>query len=898
MNKLLIACLTAILFWALPSHGQLISDPQRLQDIQRMLKVQQQLTSNSSTGIWKYLQKKMPADEKQAIHFLYAYMPLSDMADYQPSFIHENVKQALKARSEMTWGKQISEDVFLHFVLPLRVNNENLDSFRMVMYPVLKARIKGLSMKEAALEINHWCHEKVAYRGTDERTSAPLSTVKKTFGRCGEESTFTVTALRTAGIPARQVYTPRWAHSDDNHAWVEVWIDGKWYYLGACEPESDLNIGWFSEPARRAMLVHTRAFGHYYGKEQVVIANDRFSELNLTGNYAPVKKVIVKVKNSDGTPADSAKVEFKLYNYAEFYPIATNYTDKQGCTQLTTGMGDLLVWASRSGKFAYVKLSVPETDSLELTLNKTSVQGFTDKYYMVPPHAAKVELNVSEEQKRINNQRLHSEDSIRNAYMATFKDSVWAKSLANRLNLSPDTVKEFIRKSYGNWNEVASYLEKNAAIAPAYTLAMATQLSDKDFSDLKEPILTDHLRYAIQTKDHLAEIGNEQFIKYVLSPRISYENLTAWRSFLAKRFGESMAAKAKKDISVLTDWIRTHISIDDMANMHSRSPISPAGVYNLRVADRISRNIFFVAACRTFGILARLNPETQEPEYMRNGDWLRAGFTPDVASQPAKGKLHLVNGDNPVVPQYFLHFTIGVLHKGTYHTLGFDENKKVTDFPETTLLDAGHYVLITGNRLQDGSVLSSLTYFEIKANEETTVKVEMSREPGELKSSGKIDLNKLQLQLLNSTASATLDSLAGGEKIVLVLLDPDKEPSKHILNDLGPYTDLFNKWNGKFIFAMPAEKSGQAKVISSYSLPEKRYSGIDVSDNILTAISLQYGEGLKDKLPLVLFCDEKGNIYFFSSGYKIGIGEQLLRVKGQLETSVACGAVKTSCNAK
>ena len=116
-------------------------------------------------------------------------------------------------------------------------------------------------MKEAALEINHWCHEKVTYVGSDIRTSAPLSTVKNAKGRCGEESTFTVAAYRAAGIPARQCYTPRWAHCDDNHAWVEICIDGKWQYVGACEPEAELNLGWFTQSAKKAMLVHTKVFG-------------------------------------------------------------------------------------------------------------------------------------------------------------------------------------------------------------------------------------------------------------------------------------------------------------------------------------------------------------------------------------------------------------------------------------------------------------------------------------------------------------------------------------------------------------------------------------------------------------------------------------------------------------
>ena len=112
----------------------------------------------------------------------------------------------------------------------------------------------------AALEVNHWCHEKVEYKSTDVRTSSPLSTVKTAFGRCGEESTFTVAALRSVGIPSRQVYTPRWAHTDDNHAWVEVYVDGKWYFLGACEPDPELNMGWFAVPATRAIMMHTNTF--------------------------------------------------------------------------------------------------------------------------------------------------------------------------------------------------------------------------------------------------------------------------------------------------------------------------------------------------------------------------------------------------------------------------------------------------------------------------------------------------------------------------------------------------------------------------------------------------------------------------------------------------------------
>jgi hypothetical protein len=823
-------------------------------------------------------------------------MPLSDLADYQPEFFLKNVQYSLKARAEMPWGKTIPEEEFLHFVLPLRVNNENLDNFREVMYNEITQRVKSMDMKQAALEINHWCHEKVNYRGTDSRTSAPLSTVKKTFGRCGEESTFTVTAMRTAGIPARQVYTPRWAHSDDNHAWVEVWIDGKWQYLGACEPDVDLNMGWFSEPSRRTMLVHTRAYGRYMGSEDVVIAEDRFSELNLTSNYATTKKITISVKKADGTPADSAKVEYQLYNYAEYYPIATGFTNTAGLTSLNTGMGDLVIWAAKDGKFGYQKLSVPEKDTLELVLNQTSPVNPGEIFDLVPPHAAKVESSVTPEAKKANDIRLAKEDSIRNATMAMFKDSVWIAEFAAKTQFPADTISRLIKLSYGNWDQISAYLEKNAPAYRSTVLELAIQLADKDYSDVPETILTNHLAQTAQSGTQKLVPSKELFTKYILGPRIALENLSPWRSFLATSFGAEMAQSTRNDISVLTNWIRENIRVNTVANKHSRAPLTPIGVYNLRVADPLSRDIFFVAACRTFGIPARLNPETQIPEYNQNGQWLRAGFDPEVIAQPEIGLLKLTEKNNPVTPQYYLHYTIGFLKDGFYRTLEFPEGGSLTNSAKPIELEVGHYSLITGNRLEDGSVLSSMTFFTIEKGKTTTVPVELRKQSGELKPTGKLDFNVLNLQKTSDSQIVSLSSVVAGKYAVLVVLDPDKEPSKHILNDLGPYVDHFNKWGGQFVFAMPAEKAGQAGVLKTYQLPAQLESGIDPNDQILNAISAIYGSGLKDKLPLVLFCDATGNVYLYSSGYKIGMGEQLLKVISAIESNPKTVDPKASCS--
>jgi hypothetical protein len=161
--------------------------------------------ANRSEALFSVFDKgELSLEQREALEFLYAYMPLCDLADYDSEYFLKHIDASFQAREYFSWGKTIPDDVFRHFVLVYRVNNENMDTARLAFFEELKDRVKDLSMHDAALEVNQWCHEKVSYRGTDSRTSAPLALVRTSWGRCGEESTFTTTALRAVGIPARQ----------------------------------------------------------------------------------------------------------------------------------------------------------------------------------------------------------------------------------------------------------------------------------------------------------------------------------------------------------------------------------------------------------------------------------------------------------------------------------------------------------------------------------------------------------------------------------------------------------------------------------------------------------------------------------------------------------------------
>ncbi len=230
-----------------------------------------------------------------------------------------------------------------------RVNEEELCDCRGFFYAQIRGRIEGLSAREAILAINEWNAEQVCYRATDERTISALGAWRSGFGRCGEESTFAVNVLRAAGIPARQVYTPRWAHCDDNHAWVEAYCGGAWHFFGACEPEEALDRGWFTGAASRALLVHSRCFGTPAADEEIISVDGAVTFLNQTARYAPVRLLAVRVREKDGRPAAGAEVTFGILNASEVFPAAVIRTDADGMARLRCGYGDLIVQARKNG---------------------------------------------------------------------------------------------------------------------------------------------------------------------------------------------------------------------------------------------------------------------------------------------------------------------------------------------------------------------------------------------------------------------------------------------------------------------------------------------------------------------------------------------------------------------
>ena len=787
----------------------------------------------------------LTTEEFEALEFLYAYMPLADLTDYSTGYYLQNVRASFTARNEMGWN--VPEREFRHFVLPIRANNENLDTSRVVFYRELKPRIEGMSMQDAILEVNHWCHEKLTYKPSDARTLSPLSSVVSSLGRCGEESTFTVAALRAVGIPARQVYTPRWAHTDDNHAWVEAWADGKWYFLGACEPEPVLDLGWFNSPASRGLLMHTRVFGSYDGPEEKVMIGPNFTEINLIDNYAKTARVDFTVVDENGSPVDSALVDFKIYNYAEFYPALSKYTDAKGRTFLTAGMGDMMAWASKNGRYGYSKVSFGKDTEVTITISDQHTFDPQSMMIVPPPETANIP-DVTPEQRAENDRRFAREDSIRKAYMATF--------------VQPDGTEKgrLLALSAGNHRVIAKFLEDHP---DERALALLKSLSNKDLIDVTREILDDSYNAP----------------EAILCPRVENEFLSAYKSFFARSFGTGLQKEELLRPANLIKWVNDSITMLRDPKAWS-IPMSPAGVYQARMADARSRNIFFVALARTLGLDARKDPVTGKIQYKDAGQWVDVDF--EASSQVVAPTGTLVLNYEPTAilanPYYYSHFTISKIENGRTRLLTFDEGQVdmgggvswANIFKKGTPLDVGDYVLVSGNRLSDGSVPVTMRQFSVREGETTTLDLRITIPEDRLSVIGSFDAETRYCMEPDDEQVSVL-STTGRGFYVIGFLTPRQEPSVHAINDLIAAKAKLESWNRPILLLTTADGLGWLKEYSS-SLPSNVHFGI-----------IPDGLDLKDRrMPYFLLADTFNRVFFTTEGYTIGLGDQLVTAIAKL----------------
>lgn len=862
-------------FFVIPSMGteqevwrNMLTQEQRQQLSQKYEHVKQ-LAAGREQQLFQVMDS-CTEDEAICMQYLFAHMPISDLANYDGELFLKFVKHALRIRNMVPWGHEMDDEVFLNYVLQYRINSENVEFYSETFFKELFPRINGLDLYKAIVTVNYWCLEKATYQSTDIRTASPYTVLKNAYGRCGEESTLAVAALRSVGIPARQIYAPRWTHCDDNHAWVEVFLDGKWMYLGACEPEQRLNTGWFRLAASKGMHIHTRAFSNLVSGEKIAEQTPRHTEISVLDHYAVSKDITVKVVDPAGQPIPNVHVRFEIVNYAELFPLAELRTNEAGEATFTTGLGDLVIFVHDDNRYAYDHMNTRIADSIQLVLGDQSSESLADYDLILVPPVGGVEeeapLTVEEEQAHAA--RYAASEQIRKAYEATFYDEERATEYAKQYQSKQAEIAELLVKARGNYAEIIFFLEDQ--VTAAYLelkVALLQTLNKKDLTDVTKKILMDHLLGALPYR---ANMDSDLYEAYVLCPRVAYEMLTPYRYGLVQQFTTEQLEDFKADPQAVYAYVETTVqTMDEME--HSPLSASPVGLLELRAGSKLSKAICCVSIMRTLGIPAKLEKADGIVEYYAAGAW---HTVPACADGLPLRTAHLtLKKPSGVIFDYYRNLSVAVLQNAHYTTLNYEDCK--WDGDEITFaVTPGHYRVMTADRQADGTLTNKLYILDIADHEHKELEIELAQRVAQPKA---VEVADRTVHTMDGQ-EVKLSALLALNSNIVAWLDVGAEPTEHLLNEIMEAEDKFNTMKPTTVLILEKAEDVNDPTLRK-AIKRVPHMKLVVSDEELASLDPLYAgfEITDKKLPLAVIVEEGLTGTYAWSGYNVGIGDMLLK---------------------
>ena len=453
--------------------------------------------------------------------------------------------------------------------------------------------------------------------------------------------------------------------------------------------------------------------------------------------------------------------------------------------------------------------------------------------------------------------------------------------MAKELGTDEAKTIQYLIASRGNYAEIEKFLRETPAEKREMAMNLLGVISAKDLRDTPASVLADHL-------NNTPAVESDLYVEYIMNPRVSNEFLTPYKSFAAAQVDEATRNAVQQNPAELVDWVKQNITIKGDLNPQ-RIPIMPEGVWKARVADKHSRDIFFVAAARSMGVPARIEPVAKKVQYYKDG-WVDVDFEAAVQSNAKQGKVVASYAPIKVLqdPKYYSHFTIAkVLENGTLQTLDF-ESANGADMgtgdtwsallKKPLTLDEGNYMLVTGTRMANGSVLSEISFFTVKANETTNIKLEMRESQDEIQVIGNFN-SENKFTLAESGEETSLLATTGRGYYIVAILGARQEPTNHAMRDIAAVKSDLEAWGRQMVLLFPDEKGWKSFDAKEFGeLPNCITYGIDTNHAIQNEIVAAMKLSNAHQLPIFIIADTFNRVVFVSQGYTIGLGEQLMKV--------------------
>ena len=643
---------------------------------------------------------------------------------------------------------------------------------------------------------------------------------------------------------------------------MEVYCDGAWHFLGACEPEEVLNKGWFTNAASRAMLIHSRCFGEISG-EEIISKVGMASFLNNLKLYAVTKYLKVCVKDEAGKPVQGAQVGFGILNYSSFFDAAIMDTDENGCCGLTCGLGTMHIHVKKGDVFCERLVYTPDVDTVEIVLKNEPVNYDTWEHFVsiAPKDQIVNGAKPTEEQKELGMKKTDAANKKREARVAAMFDADKAKAIVDKYGYGQE-IYELLFESRSNVTRLEEFLEDETFSAHAKEKLLLT-LSKKDRRDVDTDVLKEALAL---TKDYTFE-DEELFYQYVVCPRVFNEPLRKNRQFILDFFTEEEKAAFRKDPRSVWEYINKEIAFNPDIE-YGQIVTRPVGALTVKNGNQRSKKILFVAICRALGIVSRVNPINELAEVYEDGRFVPVEILDKGGSTIVfqKGE-----GENWA---YFPDFSVSQLVDGGYQTLDL-ENEKWDGNELKISVPAGQYKVITDNRLPNGNIFASRYIFVVGEGETKTVKLEKYHaDLADMLDNFTLDEFKVSDENGNTVKGSELTK----NPAVLMWLEQGKEPTEHILNEMLEQEADFQNLPADIIFMVKdkaaLENAKLTKVLSTF--PRIRVLYDTFVPNVETLARRMYVD--PEKLPLIIVTTKELNAVYACSGYNVGSGDMLVKI--------------------
>ena len=320
---------------------------------------------------------------------------------------------------------------------------------------------------------------------------------------------------------------------------------------------------------------------------------------------------------------------------------------------------------------------------------------------------------------------------------------------------------------------------------------------------------------------------------------------------------------------------------------------NPENALRLRTTDSYSRQRLFVAAARSMGIAAGIDPVTEKMRYALSPDaWVEVDFdqlkqTPPSAGEattPTQLRLTYTPREYLLDPAYYTHFSLSALQNGAPVLQNYDGTwKELFETPRT--IAAGDYLLVSGTRMADGSVLAHLEIFPVEKGRTTEIPLTMRQDSTQVQVIGSFNAENLYLDPISGQTKSLLSTTGRGYYVV-GLVRPNHEPTNHILHDLSALKGDLEAWGRPILLLFQSEEDWmrfQKNRAEYVNLPSTLHFGIDSRKQVADDLR---NSGLMncDDLPLVVIADTFNRVVFRSQGYTIGLGEQIKTIVGKINS--------------